>query len=276
MSTEHDSRIAQFAFRALAKGSAAALALGLAVGSTSGQTVPAPADQETRPFFVGERFTYRVRLAKFGGTGKAEFRVDGPVDVRGTSTYLLRSTVESRVGFIKVVNRSESWLDPLRMASHRFRKRERTLAASQSETVEMYPASRRWESGNGAAGETPSDAPLDELSFIYFLRTVPLADDATYRFDRHFDASRNPTTVRVLGRESVTTGAGTFATVAVEMRVMDAGRYQGEGVIRINLSDDHCRIPVRIQSTVPIAGAAVLTLESWTPAPGRTVAVVSR
>jgi hypothetical protein len=279
MSTKHRTRITRVAFGTLTNGAVVAVALGLVSGSVGAQAIPATAEargQEAHalPFSVGERLTYRVRLARFGGKGAAEFRVDGPVDVRGTPTYLLRSTVETSVGLVKVVNRSESWLDPRRMASHRFRKRERTLASSHSETVEMFPASRRWESGDGGSGETLSDAPLDELSFIYFLRTVPLAADSTYRFDRHFDASRNPTTVRVLGRETVTTAAGTFATVAIEMRVMDAGRYHGEGVIRINLTDDHCRIPVRIQSTVPVAGAAVLTLESRTPAAGQVAVVV--
>jgi hypothetical protein len=48
------------------------------------------------------------------------------------------------------------------------------------------------------------------------------------------------------------------------MRVKDPRRYRGEGVIRINLSDDDRRLPVRIQSTMPIVGNAVLTLESYT------------
>lgn len=35
-----------------------------------------------------------------------------------------------------------------------------------------------------------------------------------------------------------------------------------EGIIRIDLSDDECRIPLRIESAMPLAGTAVLTLES--------------
>jgi hypothetical protein len=80
--------------------------------------------------------------------------------------------------------------------------------------------------------------------------------------DRHYDAVRNPTTVRVLGRETVTTPMGEFPTVVVEMRVRDVRRYKGEGVIRFNLSDDARRLPVRIETAAPVVGKAVLLLES--------------
>lgn len=250
----------------------AGIALVIGALAPAGAQDPTSGKAADLPFSIGERLTYEVRLSKLGGNGKGEFRVDGPVDVRGEPTYVLRSNVETRVGILKVANRTESWLDPLTMASLRFRKRERRFGSSRTEIVELFPEERRWTSEDGRSGETMSAAPLDELSFIYFLRTIPLADDSTYRFDRHFDAARNPTTVRVIGHETITTKAGTFPTVIVEMRVRDSERYGNEGVIRINLTEDHCRIPVRIQSAVPVAGTAVLTLESWSRAPGAQTA----
>jgi hypothetical protein len=45
--------------------------------------------------------------------------------------------------------------------------------------------------------------------------------------------------------------------------VRDSRRYKGEGVIRINLSDDAMRIPVRIESAMPVVGTAVMTLQSF-------------
>ena len=68
--------------------------------------------------------------------------------------------------------------------------------------------------------------------------------------------------MRVLKREPLTTRAGTFATVLIEMRVKDPAHYRGEGVIRIHFSDDERRLPVRIESNIPQAGRAVMTLES--------------
>jgi hypothetical protein len=67
----------------------------------------------------------------------------------------------------------------------------------------------------------------------------------------------------VIGREEVTVGAGRFRAVIVEMRVRDARRYHGEGVIRVTLSDDRCRLILRLESTVPEAGTATLALQSY-------------
>jgi hypothetical protein len=112
---------------------------------------------------------------------------------------------------------------------------------------------------------SPSSQPLDELSFIYWLRTLTLDSDSAFTVERHFDAARNPTVIRSLGRGRVETALGTFATREVEMRVRDARNYQGEGVIRFSFSDDACRRPVRIESTIPDAGRVVMTLSGASP-----------
>jgi len=222
------------------------------------------AAQDRLPFFVGEELTYRLRVGTVGTIGQGSMKVEGPVDVRGRQTYLLRFDVRTRVGPVRVVDQTTSWLDPARMAAMRFRKHERHPLASHDEEVELFPGERRWSDAGGNTGRSPTDAPLDELSFMYFVRTLPLTPDAVYHFNRHFEIDRNPITVRVLGRETVTVGAGEFATILVEMRVRDPRRFKGEGIIRLNISDDRCRLPVRIESTMPVAGKTVLLLESHT------------
>jgi hypothetical protein len=214
------------------------------------------------PFAVGERLTFRARVAKLGVTGRGAMWIDGPVTVRGRSVYLLRFDFHAGLGPIRAVDRTESWLDPAAMATLRFHKHERHPLSRHNERVELFPDERRWEAEDGRRGVSSTDAPLDELSFMYFIRTLPLTSGATYRFDRHFEAERNPASVRVAGRETVTTPAGEFRTILVELRVKDPRRYRGEGVIRINLSDDERRLPVRMESTMPIIGNAVLTMES--------------
>jgi hypothetical protein len=203
-------------------------------------------------------------VSKVGNVGRGSMWVEGPVDVRGTPAYLLHFEFSTRVGPIKAVNRTASWIDPRRLVALRYSKHERHPLTRHDERVELFPAERRWTSADGGAGESLSDAPLDELSFLYFLRTLPIDADTVLELDRHFEAGRNPVRVTVHGgrRDTISTRAGRFATVAVEMRVKDARRYHGEGVITVHLSDDTRRLPVRIESSVPVLGAAVLTLES--------------
>ena len=228
---------------------------------TAGARAQAP---ERLPFGIGERLTYRARAARMGVTGHGAMWIEGPITVRGRRVYLLRFDFRAGLGPVKAVDETESWLDPAAMASLRFHKHERHPLSKYSERVELFPSEHRWTAEDGRSGETLTDAPLDELSFMYFIRTLPLEPDSTYRFNRHFEVGRNPASVRVVRRETVTTGAGEFPTILVEMRVKDPRRYRGEGVIRINLSDDARRLPVRIESTMPIVGNAVLALESYT------------
>jgi hypothetical protein len=215
------------------------------------------------PFGIGERLNYAVTVGS-RRVGHGSMSIQGPEDVRGTSTYVLKSEVRARIGIVKAVDRAESWLDPIRMSALRFRKRERRAFAGGEEQVEMYPDTQRWQATGGDKGESPTDAPLDELSFIYFVRTLPLMPDSVYRVVRHYDRDRNPVEVRVVGRDTLRTGAGMFSTIIVEMHVRDARRFHGDGVIRLHLTDDPCRIPVRIETSMPVVGVTVMTLESYT------------
>jgi hypothetical protein len=231
----------------------------LLLGTSSGLARIAAAQERTAlPFEVGERLVYEGRVRGVGGKGV--MWIEGPVNVRGVATFELHFDFAARLGPVKVSQKTISWLDPSRMAAMRFTKVERNPISRHSETVEMYPDERRWTGSDGESGDSPTSAPLDELSFIYFIRTLPLLSDSALTFSRHFDVVRSPTTVRMVGREQVTTPAGTFNTVLVEMRVRDSRHYRGEGVIRFAVSDDRCRLPVRIESAIPDAGKVVLTL----------------
>jgi hypothetical protein len=125
------------------------------------------------------------------------------------------------------------------------------------------PPPRRWTGlQDEPGGAMPTASPLDELSFIFFLRTLRLDDGDRYSFTRHYDTSRNPIVVRVLGRGTVRVPAGDFRAVQVEMRVRDPHQYGGEGVILIHLTDDAHHLPLRIDSRIPRAGHVTLALEA--------------
>jgi hypothetical protein len=222
-----------------------------------------PDDGSNRlPFFIGERLTYEVRLASGTPIGQGTMWVEGPTDVRGTSTYVLRFNSRVRVALFTGESRSESWFDPVRKSSLRFLKHERSILTHDDITVDMYPAEKRWRAKDGSSGISPSDSSLDELSFIFFLRTLQLTPGTSYRFDRHFDATRNPVLVSVIRREVTATPLGELHTVLVEMRVRDPKHYDGEGVIRFNFTDDECRLPARIESNMPVVGKAIMSLKT--------------
>lgn len=235
--------------------------IGLAVAGVCASG-PIPVEDAALPFSVGERISYEVRLGNGNRVGTATMWIEGPVDVRGTSTYLLRFDSRVRIALLSAVSRSSSWFDPVRGSALRFTKHEQNPLTRNDESVDFYPDQKEWKTANGETGASPSNTPLDELSFMYFIRTLPMIPGATYRVDRHFDLARNPTTVNVIRREMIPTPMGELRTVLVEMHVRDPRHYKGDGVIRINLTDDPCRLPARIESTMPVVGKAILTIDS--------------
>ncbi|HKP75867.1 MAG TPA: DUF3108 domain-containing protein, partial [Longimicrobiaceae bacterium] len=183
--------------------------------------------------------------------------------------WILSFDFRGRIGPVGVENHTRSWFDPAETASFRYTKQERSPLASSHEDVRMDRANRRWTGQqNPGGGAMPTAAPLDELSFIFFLRTLRLADGDSYSFSRHYDTARNPIRIRVVGRGPVTVPAGEFRAVEVEMRVRDPRQYGGEGVIRLHLTDDAHHIPVRIESRIPRAGHMTLLLETLSPTCG--------
>jgi hypothetical protein len=239
------------------------LAIGLALGASALRAQPAPRAlrDEPLPFQVGETLVYQANLGRMKGRGRAEMRVMGPEELRGRSTYRLEFDLQGRVAGLGVEDHTRSWLDPVTVGALRFTKRERSPLSSITEAVDLYADRREWVTARDS-GTLVTEAPLDELSFIYFVRTLPLRDGEEYVFERHYDATRNPTRVRVVARERVTVPLGEFPAIVVEMRVQDPRRYDGEGVIRIHLTDDARRIPLRIASRMRRAGSTVLSLES--------------
>src|SRR5688572_20470691 len=82
-------------------GALAAQADGPAFGATGSRTLDARAPASQRPFSVGERLTYGVRVGSMGAVGRGEMSVGGPVDIRGVQVLVLRSVMKAGVGFIK-------------------------------------------------------------------------------------------------------------------------------------------------------------------------------
>jgi hypothetical protein len=212
------------------------------------------------PFDVGEVLDYRVSVSFGGNIGQGQMRVEGPVMDRGVNTWRLVSDMKAKRGFVRATDRSVSLLDPVRFASTRFDKVERHPLSSGEENVLIDLAAGTWQEAKGTPQALGNALPLDELSFLYFLRTLPLDKDTTFNFSRHFDEARNPTLVSVSGEETIETPAGSFQTRIVVMHVRDPKHYKGIGLIKINLDTSDCRLPVRIVSRMPIVGSTTLTL----------------
>lgn len=247
------------------------LAVSLLIG---GPATRAESQEFSLPFQIGEALEYSVRVQRLGEVGTGKMWVEGPVQERGVTVWRLRFDMEAGKGPIRARDRTSSWLNPLTFAITRFEKEERHPLSRSKEAVEIMADSGRWRDAEGPHGVLGSYRPLDELSFMYFLRTLPLGRDTTMRFERHFDPARNPTIVRIVGTDTLETPAGIFRTRVIEMQVKDPKRYKGTGTIRIHLDEADCHVPVRIESSMPVLGRTVLTLTGWSHPPRYPGAIV--
>jgi hypothetical protein len=215
---------------------------------------------EGLPFGPGEELTFQVRSSRFGKIGKAVMRVSRDT-IRGRDVYRLSFDFSARILLFNASDQTRSWLDPASLTSLRYTKRERSPVVKRDENVEIFPDEQRWTMGAGSFASATTE-PLDELSFLYYLRTLSLEDGASYTCARHFDPARNPVSIRVLKREVLPDPAGTYQTVVVEMRVPDTRQDKGYSLLRLHLTDDFLHVPVRIESSMPVGGTMTMVLQS--------------
>jgi hypothetical protein len=197
----------------------------------------------------GERLTYDVSSARFGQLGRASFTVTA----LESGTLRLAFDFEARVLFFKVSDHTSSELEPSTLRPLKYSKRERSPVGKRDENVTIDHATATWHDGHVARTLASSDA-LDELSFIYLVRSLALAPNEERMVARHFDAARNPVRVRAIAHEE-------HADI-LEMRVPDKRQQSGFSVLRFHLSKDARRLPLRIESTMPMAGRITMTLVS--------------
>ena len=220
-----------------------------------------PIDQVPVPFSVGERLEYDV---KFGvlkvGSGRME--VMGVQDVRGREAWHTSFTVKGGTFFYKVNDRLESWIDTETFASLRHHQDLQEGKRDRERRFEIYPDRRVYTENEGAEVESVRD-PLDDGSFLYFIRTVPLSVGQTYDFPRYFKPDRNPVRVRVLRKESVKVPAGRFDAIVIQPIIKSKGIFSENGQAEIWLSDDDRRMMVQMKSNLSF-GTLNLYLKSYT------------
>jgi hypothetical protein len=231
--------------------------------------------QTSVPFAPGEKLQYEVKLGALGTVGKGSMEVLGIEPQQGHPTYHLRMAIKGGVLFAKVDDRLESWMDTQTLATRRIDHRQKEVNFKRNRTIDLYPEQRRWQQVQGnASGELATDLPLDEVAFLYYVRTLDLEVGKTYTFDRYYKASGNPVVLKVLRVETVTVPAGRFETIVVQPTFRTDGLFGQGGEAELYFSADDRRLLVKMRSKVPVVGSLRLELASYTP--GQPLAPVSQ
>ena len=212
------------------------------------------------PFGPGERTEYQVKMGAFT-VGAGHMEVHGLQPVRGHATYHVSMGVQGgRLG-LRVNNLYQSWIDIRSLASRRFIQDQNEIRTRRYRHFEFYPEERRYERVDLVEnGDLPTDLPLDDIAFVYYVRSLPLEVGETYTLDRYFRESGNPVIIHVLRKEVVEVPAGTFNTIVVQPVIQTSGLFGDGGRAEVYFSDDDRRLMVMMNSRMPIIRSLSLHL----------------
>jgi len=220
------------------------------------------------PFGVGERLEYQVKFGRLPvGSGAMEVL---PMDtVRGRDAWHTMFDIRGGIPFYRVHDRYEAWFDTHSLASLRYRQDIDEGSYEPKRHYEIFPDRREYiEIKKDGTREPPQESvehPLDEASFVYFLRTIPLHDGMDTSFNDYFKARANPVRIKVLRRDTIEVPAGRFAAIVVQP-IFESKLFSEGGHAEIWLSDDENRIVLQMKSKVSF-GSLSLYLKSYRPSP---------
>ena len=214
---------------------------------------------------IGERLVYDVKFSAVK-VGSGFMEAVGYEPVRGVSALHVRFAVKGGTFFYKVNDVLESWIDTTRFVSLRHKQDLSEGSKDRERNFEFFP-DRRTFSQDGKPEEPGIAEPLDDGSFLYFVRRVPLEDGHTYDFNRYFRPDRNPVRIIVLRRERIRIPAGEFNAVVIQPIIKAKGLFSEGGKAQVWLSDDSARVMLQMKSSLPI-GSLNLYLREYRPAAG--------
>jgi hypothetical protein len=207
----------------------------------------AAAEPNARPFRVGEVLNYAVRYGRIP-IGRASMTVVGIEDVRGRPTYHVAFRIDGGLRWLQVHDRYESWLDTVTLASRRHVQEIREIKYRRSTRYEIFPEDQKYRENDEDSLHVSVAAPLDEGSFVYFIRTVRVPVGQTREFQQYFKPDRNPVVIRAIRRDTVEVPSGRYPTVVVRPTIRAKGIFAEDGEAELWFSDDAHRILVQLKT----------------------------
>jgi hypothetical protein len=204
------------------------------------------------PFSVGETLRYEAKLGYFS-VGTASVTVTRLLRERGAEAFEFAMTGRGGPPGWRVSYDLTSRVGTARFHSLRFHRRLVQGGKTDEHTYIIVPDSARYrEEGIQGDWVAPTE-PLDELAFLYYLRSAPLEVGQSYSLDRYFKTGYNPVGVTVTGKESIATADG-GSRPCLAVRVTSRGT-----TMQVWFSDDKRRVPVQLELPLPF-GSVTLQL----------------
>lgn len=224
-------------------------------------------------FPVGERMEYSVTL---GGLrlGEGSLTIEAVDTLWSQPSYRVAWEMEGGPPFYRVQDRQVSWMRPGPLTSLRFDQQLRQGGYRRDRRYLLDPDSLTYTRYDAVDGRYVADASersvpippgaLDEVSFLFLARLLPLEVGRRFEFDSYFQEERNPVILEVLRREEIRVPAGRFETVVVRPIIKAGGMFGEGGEAEVYVSDDERRLIVRLKTWMKV-GSGNMYLTRYEP-----------
>lgn len=208
------------------------------------------------PFAVGETLRYEATLGYFP-IGSAISTVARTTRERGADALVFTAVGEGGPPGLRARYEMTSWVRSSELTSLRFHRKLTQGSSVDEERYQIVADSGRYRQEGVARDWAAPPGALDELAYLYYLRTVPLEVGKSFTMSRYFKTGYNPVQVRVTGREPVTLFDGrTVNCLTVELTARGS-------TVGVWLTDDARRLPARLSLPLPY-GTVLLELSGAT------------
>jgi hypothetical protein len=238
---------------------------------TSELKVAPPVKETTRSlpntaFDVGERLVFDISYG-FVTAGQAVMVIPGYKYVAGKKSYEINTYAVSTEAFdniFKVRDKYSTFVDVDGIFPHRFEQHVHEGKYSRDYEAFFDQEEKTAETEDGTKYKIP-EYVHDILSAFYYIRVLDLTKyhkGDKISLQNFYDGKTHPLDVMVLGRQRVEVEAGTFDCIVVEPMVVEGGLFKNEGSIRIWLTNDANKMPVKVSTRV-IVGSIDITLTKY-------------
>lgn len=214
------------------------------------------------PFRTGERMQYQAKFGLFN-VGRAVLEVTGLDTVRGAEMVRLRFAIDGSALWYDLEQSNVSWVGTADFRSRRFEQDTRENDRARFRRFDIFPDSGYYRQEGVDTVAPTVENPLDDVAFIYWIRTTPLEPGKRYEYHRYFRPDRNPVIVHVLGRERVSVAGRKWKAIVIRP-VIPHGRgiFEERADARMWISDDERRVVLAIVSTFSF-GTVMLKLKEY-------------
>lgn len=216
------------------------------------------------PFQAGEELTFDLTWAGIKG-GTAKMAVSEKTIWAGFPVYHMVTTAESAPAvsvFYRVEDKVESFMDVNGLFPLYFKSRQQEGKYRGLKHIFFDPQAGK---ATFRKNQEPTEVFVvpsgvqDSLSSFYYLRTLLLKPDTPVVITMFDNKKTVQVDVRILGREKVNTLWGSVETLKVKPTLRTEGIFRRKGDILIWLTDDFQKLPVKMETKIPI-GSIVATL----------------